>query len=202
MGSEWPRDDAPHFVRSAQNVARGLTNLVQLPEGDDVFVGGDLKDAVGRGVDDRRPGPDVLLAEFRDDLRARRGLITERRAAGPAFELRHHVGREAVGVQREWLIEMDADHLPVTGSGVFARRGERTASMGHRRGNGRDAVERADIAESECGEVRHVEAAQAGDIAESVGAGRVVELRGIGHGARADAIEDDPNDAGETQIRG
>ena len=93
---ERPRDDAAHFVRAAQNVARDLADSVQLPERDHFFVRGDLEDAVGRSVDDRRAGAHVLVAEFLDDLGAGGRTVAERAASDAALELVHDFRREAV----------------------------------------------------------------------------------------------------------
>ena len=205
---EGPRDHAAHFVRSAQDLARGLAHLVELPERDDFFVRGDLEDAVGGGVDDRRAGAHVLVAEFLDDLGAGGGLVAERAAAGAAFEFAHDVGREAVRVERKRLGEMDADHLPVAGGGVLAGRGERALAVGAGGGGGGgDAGERLDVAEAQARQVRQLDAADARDVAQRVAA-RVAILRGIGHFADADAVENDPDDAGKrhsstvTSVRG
>ena len=93
---ERPRDDAAHFVRPAQNLARGFADLVQLPERDHLFVRGHLEDAVGRGVNDGRAGAHVLGAQFLDDLGARGGLVAQRAAADAPLEFVHDFRRETV----------------------------------------------------------------------------------------------------------
>ena len=127
---ERPRDHAAHFVRSAQDLARRLADLVEFPQRDDFFVRGDLEDAVGRGVDDRRAGAHVLLAQFLDDLGAGGGLVAERAAADAALEFVHDLGREAVRIERKRLVQMDADHFPVAGGRVLAGRRQRAAAVG------------------------------------------------------------------------
>ena len=194
---ERPRDHAAHLVRSAQNLARGLAHLVQFPERDHFLMRGDLEDAVGRRVDDRRAGAHVLLAQFLDDLGAGGGLVAERPAADAAFELAHHLGREAVRVQRERLGEVNADHFPMAGGGVFAGRSQGAVAVSAGgRGGGSDAGERLDVAEAEARKVGQLHAANAGDVAQRVAA-RVAILRGVRHLADADAVENDPDDAGK-----
>ena len=129
LADEGPRDHASDFVRPAQNLARGLAHLVQLEQRNHFFMRGDLKDAVGRGVDDRRAGPHVLLAELLDDFGAGGGEIAERAAADAALEFVHDLAREAVREKRERLVEMDAGHLPMTRRRVFAGGCERAASI-------------------------------------------------------------------------
>jgi hypothetical protein len=55
---------------AADDLERFFADPVLLVEGNHVFVRGNLKDAVGGGVDDRLPGPDVLRAQPLNDLRA------------------------------------------------------------------------------------------------------------------------------------
>ena len=89
-----------------------------------------LKDAVGRRVDDRLARPHVFNAQLLDNLGSGRRAIAERAAADAAFERFHDLGRKAARVERKWLRQMDPDHLPVSGGGVLARRGEGTFSEG------------------------------------------------------------------------
>src|SRR5690349_1743995 len=44
-------DDAAYFVGSVENVASDFTNTVEFRERNDLFMRGDLKDAIGGGVD-------------------------------------------------------------------------------------------------------------------------------------------------------
>ena len=70
--------------------------VVQLLQRDRLLVGGDLKDAVGRGVDDPVAGALVLLAELLDDLGAGGGVVADHAAPGLARELVQQLLRKAV----------------------------------------------------------------------------------------------------------
>ena len=61
---ERPCDHAAEVVLSDQLATRSLTPLVQLLDRHHIFVCRDLKDAVRRRVDDRFPGPHMLVAEL------------------------------------------------------------------------------------------------------------------------------------------
>ena len=58
------RDHAAHFRRTAQNIARRLADLIQLPQRDNLFVRRHLEHAVGGGVHDGRARAHVLGAQF------------------------------------------------------------------------------------------------------------------------------------------
>ena len=102
-------------------------------------MGGDLEHRVGRGVDDRLAGLQVLGAQLLDDLGARGGLVAEHAAADGLGEGVDHLGREAVGVGREGLVEDDPHHLPVAGGGVLAGR-----PLGHAADHGGGRVDGVD----------------------------------------------------------
>ena len=199
---EGTRDHAAHFMRTMQNLARCFANLVQLPKRNHFFMRGYLKNAIGRRVDDGRTGAHVLRAEFLNDLRARCGLVAERAAADARLEFAHDLGRKAVGVEREWLGEMNTRHFPVARGGVFAGRSQRAASeCSRRRIGGRYAGERLDISQTEPREIGHIEAADARDVADGV-ACRIgcAKVRRIRHGADAGAIQHDPDHAAKHQF--
>ena len=59
---ERPRDHAADSIRPIQNFSRDFAHAIQLIDWNDVFMRGDLKDAVARRVDDR-------LARFERALR-------------------------------------------------------------------------------------------------------------------------------------
>ena len=59
-----------HRILPGEDPASDLTDPVKFRDRDDLLVGGDLKHAVGRGVDDGRAGLQVLPAQFLDDLGA------------------------------------------------------------------------------------------------------------------------------------
>ena len=57
------------------------------------------------------------------------------------------------------------------------------------------------LPETQARQVGQLEAAQAGDVAERIGAGRVAKRRGIRHGADSDAVEHDPDYALKHETR-
>jgi hypothetical protein len=115
-------DHPPDGMLALEQPAGLPAPAVELVEGDDPLVGGDLEHRVGRGVDDRLAGLQVLGAELLDDLGARGWLVAEDAAADGVGEGIDHLGREPVGIGRERLVEDDAHHLPVAGGGVLAPR--------------------------------------------------------------------------------
>ena len=170
---EGARDHAADLVRAAQNLARGLADPVEFPERDHFFVRRHLEDAVGRGVDDGRTGAHVPGAEFLDDFGAGSRLVPERTAADAALELAHDLRREAAGIERERLREMDAHHFPVAGSRVLAGRSQGAAAVMRPRAirRRRNSGERLDVAQPQAREVGQAEAAKARNVAEGVAAG-------------------------------
>ena len=60
-------------------------------------MGGDLEDAVGRGVDDELAGGQVLVAQFGDDGRAAGRLVAQHAVAGAAGELVDDLGGKPSG---------------------------------------------------------------------------------------------------------
>ena len=93
---ERPRDDAADAEPLADQLVGDLAGAIQLGDRHDLFVRGDLEDAVGRRVDDQRAGAHVLGAELVDDLGAGRGLVAEHAAAGAARELGDDLRRKPV----------------------------------------------------------------------------------------------------------
>src|SRR5580692_5868926 len=84
---EWPGDHAAHFIRPDQHFARDFAHAVKLGDGNYVFMRGNLKNAVARGVNDREARSNVFLAQLFDDFRSGSRLVADRLAADGAFEL-------------------------------------------------------------------------------------------------------------------
>ena len=74
---ERPGNDAADAIRPVQHFSGDFAHAVKLGDRDHVFVGGDLEDAVARGVDDREAGAHVLLAQLLENFRAAGRLIAE-----------------------------------------------------------------------------------------------------------------------------
>ena len=110
-----------HFQRTAQHVTRDFADAVDLVNVHHAFVRRDLEHAVGRGIDDHRTGAKVFPAQFLHDFRPGSSLVTQGSAPNAALEFRYKISRKAMREKRKRFFQMDAHHLPVTGSGVFAR---------------------------------------------------------------------------------
>lgn len=199
VADEGAGDDA----RDAQGVEEGASlfaDAVEAVEAEMVFVGGDLKDTVGGGVDDGEAGADVIHAEAGDDLGAAGDVVMEPAIdadeSGPAL---HEFEGEAVGEGREWLISDDADHFPVAGGGIFAGATFDEAAEGGEGEAGWRAADDGlwrDAAEAEGleGGDREATGDGAAHIDESVGT-LVAVGSGIWGVACAEGIEDDDDDA-------
>ena len=171
-----------------------MTDVVERVDRNHRFVRGDLKDAVGGRVDDRRAGPHVLGAEPRDDLRARRHVVAERGALDAPFELADQVRGKSVGERRKRALEHEAHQLPVAGHRILA--GRSLAHPSERRGGRRRRrviLQRDDAGQAERGERRDVQMDVRGEVAERVAA-RVAVGGGVGQFADPDAVEDDDDD--------
>ena len=91
---ERARDDAADAQPFARQTVGDVAGSIELRHGNDLFVRGDLEDAVGRRVHDPVAGLHVLGAELVDDRRAGRGLVAEHAAAGLAARTRRGAPRE------------------------------------------------------------------------------------------------------------
>ena len=122
-----------------EHLVGDLALPVQFGDGDDVLVRGDLEHAVGRRVDDRRPGPHVLGPEFLDDHRARGHGVARASCGRCAARTRGSSPRESRSGNTGNGRSSDEPHqLPVAGDRVLARRplghpAERRGRRGHRR---------------------------------------------------------------------
>ncbi len=199
---ERPRDHAAHAVADAYEIERDLTKPIQLRHRHDVLVRGDLEDAVGGGVDNRRAGSHVFRSQLVDDGGARRCLVAERATPDARFEGRHDVGRETVGEHRKRTIEHEPHQLPVPGHRVlpWRRLGHPSECRAGRRFR-LHAVDKRDAPEAETAECREAQANMPGNVTERVAPGVAVR-RGVGQFANADAVENDQDDACRRGQRG
>ena len=139
-------------------LAGDLADLIKTIDGNDLLVGRDLKNGIGRRVDDRLAGPDVLFAELLDDLGAARGMIAEnaghRRLRNKFID---NAWRKTVWKGRKRLLQNDPGHLPVAGGRVLAVRLERAFSKAADGfADSRDAGERTNIPESQPLKIRQI----------------------------------------------
>ena len=158
---------------------------------------GNLEDAIGRGVNNRRASAHVLGSEFLDDLGAGGGAIPNRAAAGLLLEFGHDLRGKSVGKQREGLGEMYAHHLPMSGGCIFSRRSESAPTeCGAGCRIGWKTGERLDVSQAETAHIGKSHGSLACDVAQRVTAG-VAVCGGVGHLTDTYAVEYDPDDSAE-----
>ncbi len=175
-----PRDDAADAHPLHGKLIRDVAPLVQLLDWHNLFVGGDLKHAIGRGIDDGRTCLDVPCTERVDDGRSGRDDIAQRRAPNAALELGDELAWKAVRERRKRAIEHQAHELPVPRYRILSRRPLRhAAERGQRHGRGRHLRKSHDPREAESGQRRNLELNRSRDIAERVAALVAVD-RGVG----------------------
>ena len=191
-------DDAADFVFPAQEITGDLAAAVQFIERDLFFVGGDLEDAVGGGIDDQIAAGEMLLAQFADNFGAGGGLVAEDAPASPGDEGVDDFGGKPGGVEREWPVEEDTGEFPVAGGGVLAGGSEGAAAEGGEGGGvGCEVIKGPDIGEAEALQVGERERSSGGEMAEGIAGFGVEESGPVGHGADAGAIENEQENAGE-----
>ena len=207
----------PIFKRIAE-AARDAAELVEPLEPEGLLMRGDLEHGIGRGVADRLPRPQVLLAELLDDVGAR-GVPVAEDARKPALGDQRCGQRLRKGGDRLREIapvEIDrrAGDLPMAGGRVLAARrldpiaplaaGSRQREARRRPpGRGHHRVAEAERVETRKAErpapqavaIASAERAGLGDMAERVGA-FVAVSRGVVRAAAADRIEHDDDGAG------
>ena len=196
-------DHAADRVLAGQDLARDPAALVELLERNRLFVRRDLEDRVRRRVDDPLARELVLFAELLDDLRARGRLVAEHAAAGLVHERVDHIVREPLRIGRERRLRDRAHQLPVPGGRVLALRSlEQAPGDGRGARLWRAALQRLDVPEPQCLDVREVEAAhRPRDVAERVGA-LVTVCGGIRKRSRAHGVQHNHASARHAAILG
>ena len=190
-------------MADADEVVGDLADAIQLGNRHDVFVRGDLEDAVGRRVDDRPARLHVLGSELVDDRRPRRDHVAERRPADSLFELGDQLRGEAVREDGKGPLEDEPHQLPVTGDGILARRhlGHPAVGRERRRRGGLDpprSTTRPSPSERSVG-TRQPDVVS--DVAERIAAAIAVTVS-VRQLADAHAVEDDDDGpAGNGRLR-
>src|SRR5262249_2414777 len=132
-----------------------------------------------------------------DDFGSRRGLVAQRPPANAALEFVDQLGWKSVRKERERFFEMDADHFPMAGCGVFAGGRQRGFAVGcEGRWGWLESGERLDVRQAQAAQMGQLQSTAAGDVAQCVAAFIAVSFR-VGHFADAYTVEDDPDDAAE-----
>src|SRR5258708_35046997 len=83
---------------------------------------GDLKYAVARCVHDRFAAADMLFAQLLYDFRSGGRFVAESLSADQTLEFSNQIGRKSIFVDWERLVQPDACHFPMSGSGVLSGR--------------------------------------------------------------------------------
>ena len=91
-------NDASHTMLAYKQLAGDTAIAVQLLKRNQLLVGGDLKHAVRRGVDDEVARAKMLLAVVGDDLGARIGQIANDASSRATGKLVKKLLREAIGI--------------------------------------------------------------------------------------------------------
>ena len=162
---------------------------------------GNLKDRIGRGVNDRLARLDVLCAQFFDDLRARSGNVAEdSRNAGLADEASDEGGGKSIRVRGKRMLENYSSHLPVARRRVFSVRAQSATSVRTSRITcRRHALKRADVSQTKALQVWQTHFARLENMPKRVRAG-VAPLRRIRHRTDAGAIKNDQGDSVEVIV--
>ncbi len=81
-------DDPAHGVFSHKNFSGDSAVFIKLFGRNKALVGGDLENAVGRGIDNKLARFKMLAAEVLYNLRSRIGFVAQRPPAGSFFRIR------------------------------------------------------------------------------------------------------------------
>ncbi len=187
---EGPSDDPVDLEGRHEHRPGPLAPVVEGAERHDLLVSGDLEDRVGRGVEDRAPGPHVLGAEPVDDLGARGRDVAEWFATGDRGERLDQLARKTVRKRRKGHLRSDTGHLPMTRDRVLApgplrKPGDKRLGRSRRR----DPADLGEMAKPEPLAGRHGKAANSlGNVRDRVRSRRVAVLRSIGQGADASRV--------------
>ena len=152
---EGARDHPGHPVRTLEQALRDLAGPVQFGEGHHLLVRRELADAVGRGVEDPRPGAAVLLPQLVEDHGPRGGPVAQHPAPRLPRQRLDERRREALRVGPERFRQAEPEQLPVAGGAVLAGPGGARHAAGRaRRVHCRHPGERRTAAEPQPLQVR------------------------------------------------
>src|SRR4051794_14118512 len=192
LAIEGPGDDPRDRVLAPEQVARLLTRLIELRQGNCGLVGRDLKDAIRGGVDNPATASAVLLSIPVQDRSARARQVAQHTPPGGPLKFLNQLRRESLRIGRKWALEDDSADLPVARGAVFPRTG-RLADAGRRRwiGDLGQAVHRGTPPESQPLQLGQAQPSyNSRDVAQSVAAGVSVCGRIVGW-TDTKAVQDD-----------
>ena len=173
------------------DLARRAAVVVELLDGDVIFMRGNLENAVRRRVDDQTARFLLLTAIVVDDLRAGIRFVAKDFLAERLFEFRDDLRREAVRIRRHRTLGDDARDFPMARRRVLAARelaqaGKAAERMLYRLA----AADAIDVEHAELREIRRVIFLCARDGTQRV-AIAVAEISRIGLRTNAEAVEHD-----------
>ena len=152
-------------------------------------MGSDLKDAVGRGVDDPVSALLLLRAVIGNDLRARIGLVAQHAAPRGSGKGIDQMLRKTVGIGRQGAGRDQPRQLPMPDGGVLACRGFLHSPKDGGRGlDGTRGIGALDVKKTQRLQMGHLQRGRGQQAAQRVAAG-IAEERTVGRGADAEAIQ-------------
>src|SRR6266705_1201027 len=192
---ERPRDHSPDAMRPVQQFPRDFAHTVKFGDGNNVFVRGNLKYAVARGVHDRFSRSYVFFAQLLDDFRSRCRLVSNRFPADQFFKLFDQIFGKSVLVNRKRLLQPRSRHFPVSGRRIFSWRARRSFPVCSQRRRGRGHVsQRRDIRESQAHEIRYIQRPRLRDMPKR-GPSGVAVIGCIREFADSHAVQNNPDDS-------
>ena len=88
-------------MRAIQQFSSDFAHAIQVGNRNHIFMRGDLKDAVARGVHDRLARSNMLFTKLFDNFRSGSRLVPDSSAADLPFELRDNFRWESVRINWE-----------------------------------------------------------------------------------------------------
>ena len=113
-------NDTPHAMLASENGSCLAAGIVQLIQGNPVFVGCHLEHRVGRGVDNPLAGLLLLLAVVPNHIGAGIGQIAQHTPSGLLFKFLQHLLGEALGVGGQRIGRHNARNFPMSDGGILA----------------------------------------------------------------------------------
>ena len=176
------RDNSAHSVFVHKHFTRLATYVVKLSRGDDRLVGGYLKYAVGRGVENKRTRSQMLLSEIGNHLSARIGQIAQHASSAKLCEPVNDIGWESVGEGWKSAVRYLSRYLPVPDSRILTLGclGHSRAERGRRVRSAKEG-QTVDISDTHLDKIGDLQLGGGGnapqrkrsDVTESLGVGRL-----------------------------
>jgi hypothetical protein len=179
-------------MRWYQHPTRQLARTIELGEWNHFFVRRNLKNRIGRRINDPATSATLLLGEPTDHIGPAANNVTDDAAPGLSRKPVEQISGKSIRVRWERLREMHAGYLPMTGRAVLPRRRRTHTSPGASSvTTPLHAFERLYVPKTKPLQARQLEsAARAGEVAQCIAADVTVG-GGIRSLADTNAVEDD-----------